>query len=119
MAFETVTGTHRYVITNLDTGFKVELFRLSSDPHDQERFRHRTSVSLAGRTAFVTTGEDVVIQKVKWLRLGNRSKDRDDLIAVISVSGDTIDWSYIERWCLYHGTWELLQQIRAENHRVP
>lgn len=119
MAFETVTGTCRYVVTNQDTRFKVELFLLSDDPFDQERFRRRVPIVLQGKEAFVTSAEDVVIQKVRWLKRQNRTKDHDDLIGVLSVSGEKLDWPYLERWCREHGTWELLNEVRAKAPHIP
>ena len=41
MSFETNTGTQRQKFGVRGTLFKVEVFRLSDDPHDQERFRRR------------------------------------------------------------------------------
>jgi hypothetical protein len=41
MAFETNTGTQRQEFRVRGTLFKVEVFRLSDDAHDQERFRRR------------------------------------------------------------------------------
>jgi len=42
--FETVTGTLRNVVTVNQGEFKIELFRLSTDPHDQSRSHWSTSV---------------------------------------------------------------------------
>jgi hypothetical protein len=50
----------------------------------------------------------VVIQKVRW----GRSKDLDDARDIIAVQGESLDWGYIERWTIPHGTFEALQQIR-------
>lgn len=38
ISFETVTGTMYHVVQLADTSFTIEFFRLSNDPHDQERF---------------------------------------------------------------------------------
>src|SRR5437870_2761883 len=35
LSFETITGTTRYIFTVEDRTFKVELFLLSDEPHDQ------------------------------------------------------------------------------------
>ena len=43
MPFETNTGTQRQEFRVAGTLFKVEVFRLSEDAHDQERFRRRLS----------------------------------------------------------------------------
>ena len=41
MTFETVTGTIRHIIHVKDSPFRIELFCLSNDPHDRERFARR------------------------------------------------------------------------------
>jgi len=43
MSFETITSTMRYVAENRASAFKVELFLLSDDEHDQMRFGRRTA----------------------------------------------------------------------------
>jgi hypothetical protein len=40
-----------------------------------------------------------------------------DVENIIAVSGDVVDWSYVERWADEHGTRPLLEQIRAEVRR--
>jgi hypothetical protein len=108
VAFETVTGAYRNVVTARGTAFEVELFRLSGDPHDQERFRRRRTVALLGRSVSLPSPEDVIITKLRWLR----KKDREDIAGVIAVQGDRLDWEYIYRWCDRHGTRESLEDIR-------
>ena len=108
MSFETNTGTQRQGFRVAGTLFKVEVFRLSDDPHDQERFRRRQPVMVDGRQVFFPTAEDVIIWKLRWAL----SKDRDDIRAVMGVQGDKLDWPYIIGWCERHGTRALLEQIR-------
>ena len=108
LSFETNTGTQRQEFLVAGTLFKVEVFRLSDDAHDQERFRRRQPVTVDGRRVFFPTAEDVIIWKLRWAR----SKDRDDVRAVMGVQGDKLDWPYIEDWCERHGTRALLEQIR-------
>ena len=100
------------------TNFKIELFRLSADPHDQERFARRVIQEWRGRQIWVPTAEDVIIMKLRWLAYLHRPKDRQDVKEVISVQGDSLDWTYLERWCDLHDTRELLETIKAEAPRV-
>lgn len=112
MSFETVTATTRFIIQWTGTPFKIELFLLSDDPHDQERFRRRQKGTLLGRTVWLPTPEDVIITKLRWSLAGKRTKDVDDVRNVIAVQDKRIDWEYVYRWCDAHGTRELLEQIR-------
>lgn len=113
MSFETVTGTSKFVLSTPDGRFRIELFLLSDDPHDQERFARRRRGVTAGRETFVPSPEDTVITKLRWSLHGARPKDVDDARNVIAVQGDSLDWDYIHRWCDAHGTLELLDRVRA------
>ena len=108
MSFETNTGTQRQEFRVAGTLFKAEVFRLSNDPHDQERFRRRMEVEVQGHKIFFPTAEDVIVWKLRW----RRAKDREDVRAVMGVQGDRLDWPYIESWCDRHGTRALLEEIR-------
>jgi hypothetical protein len=98
--------------------FKIELFDLGSDPHDQERFARRRRVEFEGLETFLPTPEDVVIQKLRWCRGGNRSKDYNDVRDVMSVQGDALDWEYMRGWCGKHGTLELLEEVREATRGI-
>jgi len=109
LRFETNTGTCKQEMRFADTPFTVELFRLSGDAFDQERFRRRCMVRLFGRETFVPTAEDVVIMKLRWFR----EKDRPDIKNVLTVQSGKLDWPHIEHWCREHGTLARLEAIRS------
>ena len=108
LSFETNTGTHRQLMQHTRSAFKVELFLLSNDPHDQARFQRRVAVHAYGRQIWLPTAEDVIIMKVRWAR----RRDQDDVRGVIGVQGEKLDWAYIDGWCERHGTRALLEEIR-------
>ena len=112
VGFETMTATLRNVVTARGVAFEVELFRLSDDPHDQQRFQRRRTVALLGRSISLPSPEDVIVTKLRWFR----DKDREDIAGVIAVQGDVLDWEYILRWCDRHGTRAMLEEIR---HGIP
>ena len=114
--FEIVTGTMRYHLRVPAIAFEIELFMLSSDPHDQTRFERRQRVfsSQIGCEIIVPTAEDVIIMKLRWAKIAKRGKDSEDARDVIAVQGDEgLDWKYIHHWCALHGTRTLLDEIRA------
>lgn len=113
MSFETVTMTTRYIVHHTSTPFKIELFQLSSDDHDQERFRRRSEVDFEGRSVWIPTPEDVIITKLRWARVGNRSKDATDVTGVLAARGGSLDLTYIRYWTDRHGTRRLFEQLLA------
>lgn len=113
MSFEMVTSTVRHIIEVADSRFVVELFQLSDDEHDLERFRRRKSLPLADQMTAVATPEDVIITKLNWYSRQGRQRDYDDAANVIAVQGSSLDLAYIWSWCDRHGTREVFEQIRA------
>ena len=112
ITFETATGTTRHIVSIEGLQFQIEFFRLSEDPHDQERFRRRVRVQLPEVQAWVLTAEDVIVTKLRWAVYGGRAKDAEDARGVIAVQRDRIDWPYVRLWCGQHGTLQKLDEIR-------
>ena len=108
LTFETVTGTYKQLVRHAKTNFRIEIFLLSEDPHDQERFARRRQENLFGRNVWLLSPEDSIIRKVRW----SRAKDEDDVRSIVSIQASRLDWPYIEKWCKEHGTLALLQEIR-------
>ena len=113
LAFEMVTRTTRYVVDIVDIPFRIDLFCLSEDLHDQERFTRRRQVHLTQLQGdvFIPTVEDVIITKLRWASHTERGKDRDDVRHCIALQSETIDWRYVHAWCNRHETRELLEEI--------
>jgi hypothetical protein len=112
LAFETMTMTTHFNFDVVDCSFKIELFLLSDDPYDQERFQRRRRWRLLGRDVYLLTPEDVIVTKLRWAVRGGREKDIADVRDVIAIQGSAIDWPYVELWTAAHGSGELLADIR-------
>jgi hypothetical protein len=79
------------------------------------RFSRKIKAELFnGMITWVATAEDVIVQKLRWLKTAARSKDYDDIINVIKRKGERLDFDYITQWCSQHGTLEILAKARAE-----
>jgi hypothetical protein len=108
----TSATTTRYLVELADKSYLIELFLLSGDSHDVERFSRRRKVSFLSRDVFLPTAEDAIITKLRWFVSGTRQKDMLDARDIIAVQGDHLDWVYVNSWCDRHGTRELLDQVR-------
>ncbi len=108
LSFETVMGTYRQYLRHKKKKFKIELFLLSQDAHDQERFKRRRQELLFGQRVWLLSPEDVIVTKLRW----SRGKDEEDVRNVMLVQGGKLDWPYIQQWCRQHGTLAKLDEIR-------
>ena len=114
MSFETTTLTSRWRLLETRGGFEIELFQLSQDAFDQERFGRRIPTTFLGCSTFLPTAEDVVVQKLRWAVRAHRPKDVEDALNVLRARKESLDWAYISRWCAEHGSRELLESLRAK-----
>jgi hypothetical protein len=111
MAFEAVTMTTYHVIVHRATAFKIELFVLTDDPHNQVEFQRRRQVDFEGHPTWLPSPEDVIIQKLRWSSGPNREQDLPDATQVLRVQRSLgLDFAYIRHWCAQHGTLELLEK---------
>ena len=109
--FETNTGTVCQEFSVKGSPMKVEIFTLSEDAHDQQRFARRVEQAMFGTTVPFPSPEDVIVWKLRWAR----PKDLDDIRGVILVQrqeGD-LDWDYIRHWCQQHETLAKLETLIA------
>ena len=112
VTFETVTGHRRQILKLPAIPYVIELFDLSREPFDCERFARRVKATMAGRMVWLPSADDVVVQKLRWAALAKRPQDLIDATNVIRVSGEFLDWPYIEHWCRELGAETALAEAR-------
>jgi hypothetical protein len=112
VTFETVTGHRRQILKLPKIPYVIELFDLGHEAFDRQRFANRVKTTIAGRSAWLPSANDVVIQKLRWATLARRTQDLVDATNVISVSGGFLDWGYIEHWCGELGIGAALEEAR-------
>lgn len=108
------TFTTRFIVKHVASAFTIELFLLSDDPHDQERFKRRVRVAFLDGYAWMPTAEDVVIMKVRWAHRAKRMKDAEDAYNVLVVQRGKLDLDYVRRWCDLHGTRHVLDDLLSK-----
>lgn len=112
--FDTLTWGKRMVGTTREAPhLKIELFELFADPFVQSQFSRRNELEVAplGRSCWVPTAEDVVVQKLRWAR----DKDLIDATDVLVVQDpENLDIEYIRRWCREHGSESRLESMLEE-----
>lgn len=115
LRLESVTFTLRWVGVVVGSEFKIELFQVNrGDAHDSARFDRRLAANLFGRQIMIPTVEDVIVQKLRWYGRQKRTKDLEDLKAVLAIQAGRVDLAYIRHWADAHGTRDIFEDLRRQ-----
>lgn len=82
------------------TMLKVDVFVAGGTPVDAEQIDRRLLVRLPdGTTVPIHPSEDILLQKLRWFRLGGEISDRQwrDVLAIVRVQGSRLDTARLRR----------------------
>jgi hypothetical protein len=121
-AREAVRRRAMFNVIHLATSFKVDLYVLPHAPFERLEMSRRQQRPISdedGRQVFLVTPEDLVISKLRWFQLGNRVSERQwrDLVGLLEVRGQELDWDYVRSWVESFGLSELLEKAWREARR--
>lgn len=106
-------------IFHLPTATKVDLFVMGATAVEPEQMERRIRIDVPdrpGRQLYIYTAEDILLQKLRWYRLGREVSDRQwrDVLAIIAVQRDALDQTYLRRAASQLGLSGLLERALRE-----
>jgi hypothetical protein len=102
---------------------KVDLFIAGGSPLDAQQIGRRRRVQVSenpNRYLYVHTPEDILLQKLRWFRLGQEVSDRQwrDVLGILLIQGVALDHEYMRRNAEVLGVADLLDRaLQAVNVR--
>ncbi len=77
------------------TGFKADIYLRSGALHDWA-FSNRREIEVGDYSLWVAPPEYVIVRKLEYYREGKSEKHLRDIAAMLAVSGDTLDYTWLE-----------------------
>lgn len=98
------------------TSIKVDLFMMGGTPLDEEQMARRQRVRVStdpDRFLYVHSPEDILLQKLRWFRLGGETSDRQwrDVLGIVRVQGKRLDAAYLRRGATILKVEDLLARV--------
>lgn len=81
-----------------DTQLKVDFFIAGGTPLDEQQLTRRQRVEVRfGQVIYIHPAEDVLLQKLRWYRMGGAVSDRQwrDIMGIIRTQGARLDRAYL------------------------
>jgi hypothetical protein len=94
---------------------KADLFVLQDTAFARSKMERRIQHSLAdGSSLWISSPEDIVLQKLVWGRGSQSEKQWRDVLGVLKLQGDRLDFDYLWHWSVELGISEALDQAFRE-----
>ena len=99
---------------------KVDIFILKDQPFARSEFERRQYVIVRQnpeQSLWLPSPEDIILQKLSWYRLGGEVSDKQwrDILGVMKLQGQQLDFSYLWQWAESLRLVELLDRAFRES----
>ncbi|MFA5835412.1 MAG: hypothetical protein WC837_00515 [Bellilinea sp.] len=119
MILDAIKHVSSFNLIHLESMFKVDVFILKQRPFDLNQMQRRIAQVVGDpieEKVYFSTSEDIILAKLDWFRAGGEVSERQwlDILGVLSVQGDRLDFNYLQKWAGILGVKDLLQKVRQE-----
>jgi hypothetical protein len=90
-------------VIHLESAFKIDVFVSGNSAYERQVMSRRKATKLSGsphKSFSVVSPEDIVLLKLQWYQAGGLSSQHqwDDVLGVLRVQADALDFEYLRRW---------------------
>jgi len=120
MIIDAIKTSTSFNLIHFETAFKIDIFIYKDEPHLRNALERKVKDKFDDERDFeyyFSAPEDIIIAKLQWFVQGNRISERQwlDVIGVIKVQRNRLDFKYLETWSKKLGLFELLQKAMNES----
>lgn len=117
---EAVHRSSQFNIIHPASGLKIDVIIRKMDAFDESRFqRIKRFNAIEDTEVNFASPEDVIIKKMAFYREGGSEKHLRDITGILKISGDDIDYDYINLWSerlKLQDIWDaVLKRIRTDD----
>ena len=97
-ALEAHKSESMFNVSDLATGWKVDLIFRKSRPFSRGEFARRKLANVVGLPIFVASVEDVILAKLEWAKRSQSQRQMQDVVSILKLKCRELDQQYIEEW---------------------
>lgn len=109
----------QFNVIDLKSGWKIDFIIGKDRPFSREEFARRAVVNFMGMSLTMASVEDTILAKLEWSKLGESTRQLEDVVAMLKVRHDEIDTEYLARWIEALGLDEVWRRARRMAEPAP
>jgi hypothetical protein len=111
---EAILHQNSFNLIHFQTNEKIDIFIHSTQPLAQIEMQRRQKITVdtEGKQIYLSTAEDIILQKLIWYELSNRIGDRQwrDILGVLKTQTKRLDFAYLKQWAEHENLTDLLNE---------
>ena len=102
-------------VTDIETISRADLILATGNTFEQIQFERRQQYEIPGGIQVnLASPEDIIISKLQWRSQTQSDKQWRDILGILKVQGESLDFNYLNDWSNRLGFTQDLQQARTE-----
>lgn len=106
---EAIDRRFTFNIIHLKEGLKVDFWLSKNDAFGASEFKRRLKKIIFGKGIYIISPEDLILEKLLWIKESWSSKHIEDIKSIIEISKP--DLKYIQGWAEKTSTNDILEEI--------
>jgi hypothetical protein len=112
---EAIRRRSMFNVVAVDEGDTIDFWLLTDDAFDRARFARRRAERVFDADVFVSSPEDTILSKLRWMKLsGGSERQFNDALGVYEVQRDALDRDYLDDWGRRLGVEDLWRRVQAQ-----
>lgn len=112
-AMDAAQHASQFNVLHVPQGVKADIMVFRDTPYNNARLARARAVKFGHASVRFSAPEDVILKKLEFFREGGSDKHLRDIGGIVRVSGDLLDFPYIDRWAASLGVteqWRLVKE---------
>ncbi len=102
-------------IIEMESISRADLVVAGTDEFERLKFTRRRVIEFEGTALYFASPEDVILNKLRWRQRSGSEKQWRDVLGVLKVQAENLDYGYMREWAEQLGLIDALNQAVTES----
>ena len=114
---DAMTRRYAFNLIHIETAYKIAFYPITDENEmASAAFARQQRINIGAGEIWMASAEDVILAKLSWFRKGGEVSEKQwrDVLGVLKVQGERLDFAYLESMTGRFGLADLLKRARDD-----